>query len=63
MPTVRPICASLTFFERIGEDRDRPTLVGVAEGRMRKRAAGEVIMVLGTGVPAGLQRPKAVGVA
>jgi hypothetical protein len=51
------------LFERIGEDRDRPTLVGVAEGRMRKRAAGEVIMVLGTGVPAGLQRPKAVEVA
>ena len=51
------------LFERIGEDGDRPTLVGVAEGRMRKRAAGEVIMVLGTGVPAGLQRPKAVEVA
>ena len=51
------------LFERIGEDGDRPTLVGVAECRMRKRAAGEVIMMLGTGVPAGLQRPKAVEVA
>ena len=30
---------------------------------MRKRAAGEVIMVLAIGVPAGLQRPKAVEVA
>ena len=30
---------------------------------MRKRAAGEMIMVLAIGVPAGLQRPKAVEVA
>jgi len=51
------------LFERIGEECDRPALVGVAEGRMRKRAAAEVIMVLGIGVPAGLQRPKAVEVA
>jgi hypothetical protein len=51
------------LLERIGEDFDRPTFVSVAEGRMRKRAAAEGMMVLGIGVPAGLQRPKAVEVA
>jgi len=49
--------------ESLEKDFDRPAFVGVAESRRGQRAAPQMIMMLGIGVPAGFQRPKAVEIA
>ena len=58
-----PIQKAGDELESVAEDRNRPALVGVGQGREVQGAAAQMIMMLGIGVPARLQGAKAVEVA
>jgi len=59
-PAIDVLCEQL---EGLGEDGGGPALIGVGEGRARQGCAAQVVVMLAVGVPAGLQRAKAVEAA